>query len=194
MSKQETGTNPETWVDAYGDYLYRFAIARVGDAHTAADIVQETFLAALKARKNFSGRSSEKTWIIAILKHKIIDHYRKKSRSQPVENMDNFTEALDAQFDDKNQWKIKPGGWDSNPLKVYEQKEFIDTLYKCLADLPERLARVFILREIEGLSTEDICKAMKITATNVWVMLHRARSGLRRCLELNWLDDTSPEG
>ena len=82
--------------------------------------------------------------------------------------------------------KIKPGKWYINPMKIYEQKEFLKILYECLAKLPERLATAFILREMEELSTEEICKALDVSATNSWVMLYRARMGLRGCLEMNW--------
>ncbi|MBW2437745.1 MAG: sigma-70 family RNA polymerase sigma factor [Desulfobacterales bacterium] len=179
--------NPESWVDNYGDFLYRFALARVKDQSIAEDLVQETFLAALRARENFQGQSTGRTWLTAILKHKIVDHIRKKIREPSTDKIETLTDASDPDFDDRGEWSIRPGKWVVNPGNLYEQKEFLDVLYHCLAELPERLAEAFIKREMEGLSTEKICKELGITATNSWVMLYRARMSLRRCLENRWL-------
>lgn len=181
-------TEPAAWVDEYGDYLYRFALGKVRHPVTAEDLVQETFLAALRARKNFQGRSSTKTWLIAILKHKIVDHLRRKNRENPTEDMDAFTESADAFFDRKGGWRRWPRKWGLNPMKIYEQKEFLNVLYRCLSELPPRPANVFMLREVDGLSTAEICKELGISTTNTWTILHRARMQLRRCLEINWLD------
>ena len=180
--------NPELWVDNYGDFLYRFALARVKDPSVAEDLVQETFLAALRARENFKRRSSGRTWLIAILKHKIVDHIRKKIREPATDKIETLTDMAAPDFDDGGKWNIRPNQWAVNPGNIYEQKEFLDVLYHCLAELPERLAEAFVKREMDGLSTEEVCKELGITATNSWVMLYRARMSLRRCLENNWLN------
>jgi len=185
-----TLTDPDLWVDQYGDYLYRFALSRVKDPAAAEEIVQETFLAALRSRHNFQGRSSVRTWLIAILKHKVIDHYRKKRREEPRDDMDSFSDSTDHFFNEKGAWEIRPNKWSTNPMKVYEQREFLEVFHQCVSQLPKRLARTFMLREVDGLSTEDICKILDITATNCWVILYRARMQLRRCLELRWLKST----
>ncbi len=179
--------SPETWVDSYGDFLYRFALSRVKDPSIAEDLVQETFLAALRARENFKGRSTGRTWLIAILKHKIVDHIRKKIREPSTDKIETLTDVSDPDFDERGQWQIRPGKWAVNPGNLYEQKEFLNVLYRCLAELPERLAEAFVKREINGLSTDEVCKELGITATNSWVMLYRARMSLRRCLENRWL-------
>ena len=183
--------NPETWVDRYGDYLYYFALARVRDPSIAEDLVQETFIAALNSLKKFKGRSSVKTWLTGILKHKVIDYYRKKTRQQPEHEIDHDTEGVDKFFDDKGQWQLKPAEWTANPQKLYEQQEFFKVLHICLSELSDRLSDVFILREIVGENTEKICKVLNISATNCWVMLHRARMHLRRCLEIKWFSDAT---
>jgi RNA polymerase sigma-70 factor (ECF subfamily) len=183
--------DPESWVDQYGETLYRFALVRVKDPVIAEDLVQETFLAALKARENFQRRSSIKTWLVAILKHKIVDHIRKSVKEKVFENVDSLTERVQASFDDRGEWKLRPKKWAINPEKLYEQKEFMDILYRCLALLPGRLAKVFMMREIDELDTDEMCKTLYISATNSWVMLYRARMGLRRCLEDNWIDDSN---
>ena len=179
--------NPESWVDNYGDFLYRFALARVKDVSVAEDLVQETFLAALRARDNFKGQSAERTWLTGILKHKIVDHIRKKIREPSTDKIETLSDTSDPDFDERGEWSIRPGKWGVNPGNLYEQKEFLDVLYRCLAELPERLAEAFIKREMDGLSTEEVCKELGITATNSWVMLYRARMSLRRCLENEWL-------
>ena len=185
--------NPESWVDQYGDFLYRFTLARVKDPSIAEDLVQETFLAALKARKNFQGRSTARTWLIAILKHKIVDYIRKRVREQTSDKVESIFNAaandpVDTSFNDKGDWRVRPSKWAVDPRKLYEQKEFMDVLYHCLGELPERQAEAFMMREIDGFSTEEIRKVLNISATNSWVMLYRARMWLRRCLEKNWLN------
>ena len=185
--------DPESWVDQYGDFLYRFTLSRIKDPSIAEDLVQETFLAALKAQKNFQGRSTARTWLIAILKHKIVDHIRKRVREQtsnkPESKFDTPANyAVDNSFNDDGDWRIRPSKWAADPMKLYEQKEFMNVLYQCLGELPERQAEAFMMREIDGLSTAEICKVLNISATNSWVMLYRARMWLRQCLENNWLN------
>ena len=185
--------NPERWVDQYGDFLYRFTLSRVKEPSIAEDLVQETFLAALKARKNFQGRSTARTWLIAILKHKIVDHIRKQVREQTSDKVESIFNAaandpVDTSFNDEGDWRVRPSKWAVDPMKLYEQKEFMDVLYHCLGELPERQAEAFMMREIDGFSTEEICKVLNISATNSWVMLYRARMWLRQCLENNWLN------
>ena len=191
MNKRESDAaiidDPESWVDHYGDFLFRFALSRVKDPDVAEDIVQETFLAALRSRESFESRSAGRTWLIVILKHKIVDYIRKKIREPSSDRIEALTDLMDSDFDDSGKWQVRPHKWAINPGKSYEQKEFFDVLYHCLAELPERLAEAFMLREMDGLSTAEVCKRLGITATNSWVMLYRARMALRRCLENQWL-------
>ncbi len=184
ISAASPDLDPETWLNQYGDYLYRFALARSKDQAVAEDLVQETFLAALRGYKNFKGDSAIKTWLTAILKHKLVDYFRKKNREQTVDDIDTVSETVDGFYHNNGSWKVRPDKWDQNPSGIYEQHEFMDTLYKCLSELPARISRAFMLREIEGLNTEEICKVLQVSATNSWVMLYRARTYLRRCLEV----------
>ena len=190
IPKSDPNLDPETWIDQYGDYLYRFALASIRDQAAAEDLVQETFLAALHGRQSFEGRSTVKTWLSAILKHKIIDYLRKKDRERVIEDTDALTDGVDEFFHPSGSWKIRPGKWHLDPAKIYEQREFLDTLFKCLAKLPDRLSKAFMLREMEGYSTKEICNVLQISTTNSWVMLYRARMLLRRCLELGWFSKT----
>lgn len=179
--------DPESWVDHYGDFLYRFALSRIKDPAVAEDLVQETFLAALRGRENFKGHSAGRTWLVAILKHKIVDYIRKKIREPSSDKIEVLTDQTDPDFNEQGEWQLRPSKWAVNPGRIYEQKEFLDVLYRCLAGVPERLAEAFMMREMDGLSTAEVCKALNITATNSWVMLYRARMSLRRCLEDSWL-------
>ncbi len=192
-SVADPGLDPETWLDRYGDYLYQFAMARIRDEAVAEDLVQETLLAALDGRKSFKGRSAVKTWLSAILKHKIVDYLRHKRREHVLNDMDTATETVDGFFHRNGSWKIRPAKWTLDPSKIYEQHEFMDTLYKCLSELPERLSKAFMLREMEGYSTKEICNALQVSSTNSWVMLYRARMFLRRCLELFWFKKAKEE-
>jgi RNA polymerase sigma-70 factor (ECF subfamily) len=175
-------------VERYGDYLYRYALARLRRPEAAEDATQETFLAALRGRDQFAGASSERTWLVAILKRKIADHLRRKYRDRPTSDLTAVDKWADALFDKRGHWKDKPGRWDSDPSAVLEQKEFWAVFRACLGKLPGRMADVFTLREVEGLESPNVCKALNISASNLWVLLHRARLRLWKCLEFNWLD------
>ena len=190
MNRQRTnsGSNPEGWVDQYGDYLYTYALRRTQDEAVAEDLVQETFLAALGARDNFQGRSSEKTWLTGILKHKILDRFRKRYREVPHEDIELQADKMDDVFDERGHWKTGPAKWVANPQDQYEQKEFMEALGYCIKTPSKRLSEAFVLRELDGLSTKEICKVLNVSETNLWVMLHRARMRIRECLEHRWLN------
>jgi RNA polymerase sigma-70 factor (ECF subfamily) len=190
---EKSPVSPDKWVDRYGDYLYRYTLVRVRDVASAEDIVQETFLAALNSYKNYQGRSSEKTWLTGILKHKIVDYFRKKTKEALYHDTDTLSFAPEDFFNRKGQWKIKPFKWDADPQKLIEQQEFMKVLHDCLSQLSQRHASAFILREITGEKVKEICKILDITPTNCWVILHRARMYLRRCLEISWFTDETYE-
>jgi RNA polymerase sigma-70 factor (ECF subfamily) len=186
--------DPATWVDQHGDFLFRFALSRLGNRTVAEDMVQETFLAALRASRDFSGKSAERTWFVGILKHKIIDHLRRQGRERPVSAINSSREMSEELFDKKGWWRVKPAKWPTDPGAALEQKEFWEAFRHCLESLPPRLRAVFSLREMDELPTDEACEALKVTPGNLGVLLHRARMGLRRCLELNWFNTESEEG
>jgi RNA polymerase sigma-70 factor (ECF subfamily) len=190
MAEQTQSSDPESWVDQYGDYLFRYALFRSRDPQVAEDLVQETFLAALQSRDRFAGKSSEKTWLVSILKHKIMDHFRQSSREAAMDSPDQTAEVTEDAFDHRGNWKsyvTGPKEWSDDPSRILERKEFWDALTRCLAELPPRLARAFALRDIDDLNSGEICKVLNISTTNLWVMLHRARSHLRRCFEIHFM-------
>ncbi len=180
---------PETWVGNYSDMLYNYAISRVFSSEIAEDLVQETFLSALKTYKNFRGESTEKTWLIAILKRKIVDHYRKKSRGkeQSVDFQDSGPFEKDGER--KGHWieSRAPKSWSENLETLMENEEFIGVFKKCLAHLPAKWANCFSMKNIDDLEAETICKELGISSSNYWVILHRARLRLRECLEKTWM-------
>ena len=186
--------DPSEWVDRYGDYLFRYAMLRLRDRSVAEDLVQETFLAGIKDRKSFSGNSSESTWLVGILKHKIADHFRHQAREAPLEEGDLREQPDSSPFDGSGHWANGPTDWGGNPADLYREKKFLDQLTKCLSGLSPNHANAFTLREIEGADTGEICKVLNVTETNLWVILHRARMLLRRCLETNWFERSAKKG
>lgn len=181
--------NPNELLTEHGDYLYRYALVRLRDEHLAEDAVQETLLAALQAKNGFSGKSSLRTWLTGILKHKIIDHFRRSQREQPLpeEDAENFAEpGLEDFFLDDGHFVDPPVDL-GEPGNLIQQRQFLEVLQDCMERLPKKLARIFLLREIEEAENEEICKELDVTPTNAWVMLYRARMGLRQCLQIHWL-------
>lgn len=176
-------SDPNEWVDLYGDQLFKFATMRIRSKEAAEEVIQETFLAALRAKDSFSGRSSEKTWLFGILKHKIVDHYRKSEREQrSVKASDDVLEY----FDKRGHWKKNLPKWKGNPQEILEQKEFWEVFEKCISHLPEDMERVFQLKVLDKISSEEVCETLEISSANLWVRLHRARFKIRECLEKCW--------
>jgi len=181
-----TLSKPEQWLDLYGDILYRFGLARVNKVEIAEDLVQETLLAALKAKDNYSGKSTEQTWLIGILKHKIIDYFRKSTRDNVQEFDENINDEDDGYFNELGHWKVNSSSW-SKPDKSIEQEQFITILQQCISRLPKRMAQLFMLSEFDNMTSEQVCEVMSIsTMNNFWVMQSRVRVQLRHCLEINW--------
>ncbi len=185
----QTLSSPSTWVDKYGDYLYTFAFYRLQDETLSQDLVQETLLAALKAKDNFKGTASEKTWLTGIMKHKIIDAIRKKYRETTIEDKVLDFRAHEDAFDDKGMWKTGPADWAANPELLLSQKDFLAVVTQCFKDLPERPGRALSMKELDGETTQTICKVLNVTPTNAWVILHRARALMRKCIEAKWLEE-----
>jgi RNA polymerase sigma-70 factor (TIGR02943 family) len=186
MPAPSNASEPEAWIEKHGDILFRFALARLRDAEAAEDVVQETFLAAMRARSEFAGKSSERSWLVGILKHKIADHYRKQVRLASVADPEALDDEVEDWFNDRGEWKSRVQNWKADPKATLADKQFLNVLDDCLSKLPPRLARAFTLREMDELVSREICEILDITATNLYAMLHRARSRLRRCLEMNW--------
>lgn len=168
-------------------YLLRVAVLQLRDNDLAEDIVQDTLVAALQGAEGFSGRSSLKTWLTGILKHKIVDAIRRKGREPAFSTLEEETQIddLDALFDESGHWDNPPADW-GDPEAQLSRSQFFDVMQLCLEKLPPNTARVFMMREVMELESDEICKELSITSTNLWVILYRARMALRQCLEQNW--------
>ncbi len=181
----ENKLNPDFWVDQYADYLFNYAVARVSDAEIAKDLVQETFLAGLKSAKNFQGAAAERTWLIAILKRKVIDYYRKiNSKKGKAEVRITYSNKSDSAGDWLEENVADPFSTLEND--EIENKELGLAIQECIAKLPKKQSSVFVMKTIQGFSTEDICNELGINPSNLWVMVHRARTSLMGCLNENW--------
>ncbi len=169
-------------------YLLRVARLQLRDAALAEDVVQDTLAAALTAQGGFTGKSTVKTWLTGILKHKIVDAIRRKQRdpiSASTLDEEADLEDFEGLFKDNGAWQQPPADW-GDPEQALSRRQFFDVMQFCLDKLPPNTARVFMMREVMELSSEEICKELTITANNLWVILYRARMSLRECLEANW--------
>ena len=177
-------------LDQHRGYLLRVARLQLRDEVLAEDVVQETLLAALSG-SGFSGKSSLRTWLTGILKHKIVDAIRRKQREPTVASAfgdidsELDIEDFDGMFKENGAWDAKPADW-GDPDAALSRRQFFEIMSLCLEKLPPNTARVFMMREVMELSSEEICKELTITANNLWVILYRARMSLRECLEANW--------
>jgi RNA polymerase sigma-70 factor (ECF subfamily) len=193
MTSVEPTINPSKWVSLYSDYLFNYAITRIQNKDSALDLVQETFLAALKSKDNFRGESTEKTWLTSILKRKIIDLYRKKaSKKEDNETYDKLqATGFESPFSEGDigdrAWSpnSRPNDWHDENFSI-ESEEFQKILENCMSRLPDKWAACFSLKVIEEEITESVCKELDITPSNLWVILHRARLQLRECMEKQW--------
>jgi RNA polymerase sigma-70 factor (TIGR02943 family) len=176
-------TKPNDWVDDHGDYLFNFAVGQVRDVSVAEDLVQETFLAALKGADRFAGQCTERTWLISILRHKIYDHLRKHCREKKHRVEPAMAHLDDGDMDDAMLWLHDVAAESQSPSRRMELEEFRVNLEAALGKLPPRIAQVFQLYEIEEASGAEVCAKLNISESNLWVMLHRARKQLREHLE-----------
>ena len=179
--------DPNKWLDSHGDYLYRYALVRVREAVVAEDLLQETLLAAVGAYRGHAGRSSERTWLVAIMKHKVIDYFRRTARSAQIRLIpeDDELEWFEQSGPSRGHWceDRAPTSW---PAHALESREFWETFEHCLSKLPQQMSIAFTLREIDGLTSNEICEILNITPNNLCVLLHRSRTKLRHLLEANW--------
>lgn len=172
--------------------MLKFATLQLNDTHLAEDAVQEALIGAMKNASEFSGKSAIKTWVFAILKNKIADILRKRQRMVEVSrilNEQEEAESFSMLFDQKGYWNQsdRPLAW-GDPEASFNQKQFWIIFETCLANVPPNQARVFMMREIVGLNTDEICTEVGLSLSNLHVSLHRARMRLRECLENRWFD------
>jgi RNA polymerase sigma-70 factor (ECF subfamily) len=178
----ESTLNPDAWVDAYGDYLFHFAVGQVRDERTAEDLVQETLLGAFKARESFRGTCSERTWLTGILRNKIYDHLRRACRERAVRQEPLPASEENDEWSQSALWLHDVAAECGQPARRMELGEFREALELALRTLPPRVAQVFQLYTIDELPGAEVCARLNVSESNLWVMLHRARKQLREHL------------
>jgi len=183
--------DPEQWLEEYGDHLHGYAMFRTGDPNAVEDLVQDTLLAGCKAWDRFEGRSTVKTWLTAILNRKIIDYYRKRGRERkwlvPYEESDDEGSEFTAEGRILPEYGAKK--WSAMPDKLAEDSDFWVVLQGCVDKLPHPQREIFVSREIDERTTEEISETHDVTPNHLWVIIHRARKALRKCLEVHWFSE-----
>ncbi len=171
--------------------MIKFASLQLRDDSLAEDVVQEALMGAMANVKNFSGKSALKTWVFSILRNKIVDQIRQKSRTTNISSLSpeeaSLDQAFESLFKTNAHWtpQARPTDW-GNPEESLRQQRFWEVFDACLNHLPENTARVFMMREFLEFETAEVCKELSLTTSNCNVILHRARNGLRKCLQGSW--------
>lgn len=179
----ERSLQAEHWVDRHGDNLFRYALSRLRDPDAAEEVVQETFVAAWGAREQYSGQGSEGAWLMGICRRKVIDHVRRRHRPDAAVGSEPGDDPTVHLFDAKGNWRVDPRIMKGRAESAMKRDEFWQALRGCLGGLPPRQADVFSLRELDDMPGEAICKELGISTSNLWVLLHRARLRLVRCMK-----------
>jgi len=187
MEKAKKELNLSAWIEHYSNPLYKYAVMRVADKETAKDLVQDTFLSALKSTDTFRNEASEKSWLYSILKNKIIDYYRSKARKS-LTYIEKYLGEAHSFFDENGHWDESslPQSWSIDYSHTMESKEFYEVLEKCKNKLAELQNAVFTLKYLEDKDSDEICKELNISPSNYWVLIHRCKLQIRQCLEKNW--------
>ncbi|PXW99273.1 RNA polymerase sigma-70 factor (ECF subfamily) [Sphaerotilus hippei] len=178
-------------IEALRPQLMRYARSQLRNDAWAEDAVSDTLLAALEKPHSYAGTSQLKTWLVGILKHKLIDQLRRHAREATVLSQDDEADLDDLLFDQDGHWRTSPADW-GDPEHCLGQQQFLSVLDACIERLPATQGRVFMMREWLELDADEICKEMAISSTNLWVLLHRARLRLRECLQQRWFVSRTP--
>jgi len=177
---------PEQWVDLYGDYLFRYALMRLRDHDAARDAVQETFLAGIRNFGQFDGRVEVKYWLRGILRFKIVDHIRKQSREHVLVDIDDEGILDRLLFKTSGVPTVNPEPWHFDAKTAFDREDFWPIFNQCLSKLKEPLREAFVLKMVEDMDSDEVCKVLNIKPNHLWVLNHRARGQLKKCLESNW--------
>ncbi len=182
----EIDATPEQWIEDHSYALYRYALSLVRDSSVAEDLVQDTLLAGWRSAKRFRGESNPRTWLSGILRHKAMDHFRRSFREESYQQLPDSGYPAQDLFNQTGRWKESLSSWSADPHQALESAEFREVLSDCLSRLDDRKRTAITLQAFGDLSTGQICKELGVTPTNLWVLAHRGRESLRRCLEKNW--------
>lgn len=189
MSNPDNIPSPEAWLEEHGDYLYGFALLKLKNASLAEDMVQETLMSAIAARGRYQAMASVRTWLTTILRNKIIDHWRIQGRevaaTDLMSGMDEDA-SVDDFFDHSGRWAEMPNAF-PDPDAALESKQFWQIFEHCISRLKPQQAEVFLAREVHGMANDEISQSYSISLSNVFVLMHRARVSLGKCLEIHWV-------
>ena len=174
------GLEPALWPDRHGDSLYRYAVSRLRDREAAEEVVQETFVAGLRAREQFNGEGVEGAWLMGILRRKVIDYVRRRNRAlnEPDSDGEDISSRL---YDQSGKWR-SDAVVKQIPSRSLENADFYRHLHACIDALPPRQSMAFVLRELEKMETAEICETLEVTPENLSVLLYRARAKLADCM------------
>lgn len=184
--------DPSTWVDAHGDYLYRYALSRLRDTNAAEEVVQETFLAGIRFLDRYNGKGAERAWLLGILKRKLVDHVRMRARFDRDGLTSDGGDPTARMFDHNGNWRAGAFRFEE-PDKSLESRELWDVVRGCLDHMPAGQADAFVLSVMENMDSDQICQELEITPSNLWVRLHRARLALANCVGNRWFQDEAPQ-
>ena len=186
-------SDPVDWVDEHGDFLFNYAFGQLRDRSEAQDVVQETFLAALKARDRFNGHASERTWLVSILRHKICDYLRRRCRERSLRDNSSHCQQHNDPLDESMLWVHATAAECLLPSRRLDLSDFRQSLEMALHKLPPRIAQAFALYEMDEYASAEVCHRMDISQANLWAMVHRARKQLRTLLPSwrNEIEDSS---
>ena len=174
-------------VEGLQPQLLRFARTQLRNEAWAEDAVSDTVLAALEKPQSFAGQAQLKTWLVGILKHKVVDQLRRHRREATILTTDDAEDLDDLLFAADGHWRETPAEW-GLPEETLHQRQFVDVLEACVDHLPPTQARCFMMREWLEFTSDEVCSELAITSGNLWVLLHRARLRLRECLQTGWFD------
>lgn len=179
--------HPDKWLEAHGDYLYRYALSKTGQPEVAQDIVQETLLAAWRGREEYKGKAHERSWLLSICRNKTTDYYRQANQNE-VSLPSDATEAMteDAFFNQDGSWKNPSSVWVNDPLQDAEAAAFWDSLQHCVSRLSDQQREAFVLNTLSGLGAAEAGDLLGTTTNHLYVLIHRAKLNLARCLSAIW--------
>ncbi len=186
MTQESVRPDPTRWLDEYGDFLFNYAMSRLRDREAAEEAVQETFVAGIKSLDQYSGKGVEAAWLIGILKRKVVDVIRARMRHKSGQEMEDQADLTESLFDENGKWRADPKLLGAQPDENLSKEDFWRELNDCIGGLPQKQADVFTLRELEEHSSDQICKDLELSSSNLWVLLHRARLRLAQCLKNKW--------
>ena len=187
-AESDTSTDPAEaglqWLNTHGDLLFNYALSRVHDVQAAEDLVQETLLSAIRGIDSFQHQSAPSTWLVGILRNKLVDYYRARMRDRTL-GVGHHAAEVDPPFSKSGNWACGVEAWD-DPSALITEQEFQQVMRGCINDLPDLCRQAFEFRVMDELESDEACRLLGISATNLAARLYRARMAIRECLSRRW--------